>query len=478
MSQDIPSSELPIMEMLKKYLHDEKVSFHMPGHDGGLAFPKWFKDNFLKIDTTEFELTDDLNSPSEAFTLALKKASRAFNSAYTYFVTTGASTAIHACIYALSSPGDLIIADRNSHISFINACQMYKLKVIFAKTDNLEAQILLHPEACMVFVTRPDYYGYACNLTKIISASNSFGIPIVVDEAHGSHFAFAPDIMPRTALSLGADLVVNSAHKTLPALTQGAYLHLSKNFLLKYDFDVEYIRSALSCVSTTSPSFLISASLDYARAYMEYYGLKKSNTLYENILYFIQNLSPELQTCINSPSIDNDPFRLVITPYKAGLDIDKVISVLHESGIYEEFSSLTDIVFICKFTNTSEDFALLSQALKKALPSNCLAKNEKRVSLNKKIKRLTHMSEGIHFSFTDYSMKNSTGEDIKIIESIGRRASMACYLYPPGIPIILPGEVITSLVIETISSLLSIDFKLNGIIQDSKGEAYIKCIKL
>ncbi len=279
MNDSLDQSVSPFIDMLKACMSGEHVSFHMPGHNNSSGFSNWLKQNALNIDTTEFVLTDDINHPGEAILHAEKLAAAAFGAGQTFFVTTGASIAVHAAVISLASRGDLIIADRISHSSLIDSCRLYGISVVFGSKEDIPDLITSYPHAALVFVTRPDYYGNAPDIRDIITAAKAASIPVVIDESHGSHYCFAPGIMPRSALSCGADVVIHSAHKTLPVLTQGAFLHISGSYIDSSRFKADIFRNSLRAVSTTSPSFLIAATLDFARSMMALQGADRKSVV-------------------------------------------------------------------------------------------------------------------------------------------------------------------------------------------------------
>ncbi|MHB8964212.1 MAG: aminotransferase class I/II-fold pyridoxal phosphate-dependent enzyme [Saccharofermentanales bacterium] len=465
---DIPFDRTPIIKMLSECLGNEKVSYHMPGHNRGADFPEWLHRHALRIDTTEFSLTDDLNHPHRQISAALDLARQAFDSGRTYFVTTGATIAIHAAIYALTRPGDLIIAGRNAHRSLVGACRMYGLSVVFTSDAGLIDALDRYPQAVLVYMTRPDYFGTASDMAETAHAVHSCGKYLVVDEAHGTHFAFASDLMPQSALSAGGDVVIHSAHKTAPALTQGAYLHISHEALQTGRISDLSISEALSIATTSSPSFLIAASLDYARAYLEINGRYASMALHESIRQFYQSLHPEWLDCMpNSAeagiagngsgaggfhSVNSDPFRIVICPYEIGITPLEVSEELARAGIYPEFIDLTRVVLICKFSNTHDDFRHLSNALNglydriSACGSTYMASRAASagtvLDLQHRLDRRMASSamKVIHFSRSRPDFNGS--ETIPLASSAGRIVSDDCIPYPPGVPLVFAGEVL------------------------------------
>lgn len=501
---DISFDRTPIIKMLLECLGNEKVSYHMPGHNHGTEFPEWLHQHALMIDTTEFGLTDDLHHPGKPIGSALEMAQRAFGAGRTYFVTTGATIAIHSVIYALTRPGDLIIASRNSHKSLINACRMFGLSVVFTGNGDIPEALDRHPEAVLVFITRPDYYGTALDIKPVSQTVHSHGKVLVVDEAHGTHFSFAPGIMPQSALSGGGDIVIQGAHKTTPALTQGAFLHISRDALETGRVSSIAVGEALSAVTTSSPSFLIMATLDYSRAYLEFFGHAKSLELHTAIHYFYSILNPAWLVCMSNAkaintveirddhSIDTDPFRIVISPYKIGIAPAELSKELADNGIYAEFMDLTRVVLICKFGNTQEDFVLLAKVLNglydraASLADACIRTSDGSLTqeeeLQCKLDRIYNSSSAKVTDFRGIRMHRNDTELVFLALSARRISADDCIPYPPGIPLVFAGEMIDLESIEIIQACLHSGLAVNGvdlILSDAVGEAIpsIRCFR-
>jgi arginine/lysine/ornithine decarboxylase len=494
---DIPIGHTPIIEMLQQCLGHELVSYHMPGHNRGAGFPQWLHDNALRIDTTEFLLTDDLHLPTGAFAQALTLAAKAFGAGRTFFVTTGATIAIHSALYALTKPGDLIIAGRNAHRALINACRMFGLRVLFVGDQSIPEAILAHPEAVLVYLTRPDYYGSAVDMSPIVSAVRSGNIPLLVDEAHGTHFAFAPMHLPMDALSCGGDVVIHSAHKTAPALTQGAYLHVSRNAMMSGRVSAEKLAQALSVISTSSPSFLIAATLDYARAFLEQSGEGETRRIRTILYEFYENLSPAWRTGVpalpppdttshsGQPSIDHDLFRLVLHPLRLGIAPDALCTLLAEHGIHVEFFDLARVVLLCKFSNTREDFRLLSNALNRACEDSYAGQDStrqtrdahhaglhmtpdacaERIRLQNRLDRNRRMAAG----FIVDGRRCRSGDRSEEMESVplsdaeGRTLAVDVILYPPGIPLLFAGDRMDAECLELVQASLHYGLTVYGV---------------
>ncbi len=506
--QDIPFDKTPILRMLSDCLGTEKVSYHMPGHFSGLGFPEWLHRNALRIDTTEFALTDDLIHPQGRMAEALELARAAFVSGKTFFVTTGASIAVHAAVYTLAVPGSLILAGRNSHRSFAEACRMFGLTAVFAEEAQLPEMIGRHPEASMVFITRPDYEGHASDIRPVMEAAHRRGIPVAVDEAHGTHFAFAPDIMPLSALSAGGDIVIHSAHKTTPALTQGAFLHLSRGGLDSGRVSLPAAERALTALTTSSPSFLIAATLDYARAFLETAGLEESIRLYGRICRFYDSLENAWLGCLpnrvsgsGAPSGrqaagDSDPFRIVIRPYGIGITPGDLVTEFAKHGVFVEYADITSVVLICKFANSDKDFALLSDVMNRLCREAARERRhgsrggdaggygsagnggrtrvadglpEEIADLLRRIGRIQASTCGTAIDFGAVRRLGVKAEAVPLEASEGRILFTDCIPYPPGVPLLFAGHIMTFEDAKTLLSCVHSGLTVNGILLAGSG---------
>ncbi len=473
--QDIPVDHTPIIKMLSSSLQKEAVSFHMPGHTNGKAFSKWLHENALSIDTTELESTDNLQSPGAAVKEAYVLAAKAFGAKETFFITTGSTTAIYAAFLSVAAPGDEVIVFRNVHKSVLNACAMFDFIPVFTTEATIQTVIENHPGAVAVFVTRPDYYGRCMDINALSNLVHNANKILIVDEAHGTHFAFCPSALPVPAITNGADIVVQSAHKTVPALTQASFLHLSCEGVGLGRVDPVRVKEALSMISTSSPSFLIAATLDFARAFLEEYGDSKAKQLLLNLTYFYSLLDPKWFPCFEHPDEKNsrvtyDPFRMVITVRNMPFTAKDLYKEFFDLGIMVEFYDLFRLVLICKFENTREDFILLSRVMNHFLHESEAAVDE---SLESRIRQLALLDaqllnamncfpERVFLPHAAMSQKGRT-ESIPLREAAHRVLFSAIIPYPPGIPLVWPGEVISAEAVFLIEGLLGNGYSIYGI---------------
>ena len=325
-------------------------------------------------------------------------ASNAFGSAFTFFVTTGSTIAIHAAIFAFTNHNDKIIVFDNMHKSVMNACIMYGLKMVITNEKQFAKTLTQNPDVALVLATSPTYYGKTYNIADISAITHKVGKILIVDEAHGTHFNFCKELFPKSALSQGADIVIQSAHKTTPALTQGSFLHISITVIDKYSQSgdknevINFVQSALSMVTTSSPSFIIASTLDYARMYLVKYGNEKYKSLFENIKFFYSILPDNWKTCFSKDYVDFlflenydktdnlvdfDFSRIVLDLSNLKYKPSIISNLFSNNGIFIEFYDISNLVLICNIETTRDDFLYLADTIFSIENSSVYDENEK-----------------------------------------------------------------------------------------------------
>ena len=458
-------SKLPILNELIKYHKEENLILSMPGNKCGKGFlrddiGKIFKESLGSLDITEVEPLDNLHHPEGIIKEAQELLAKAYKVKKAYFLVNGSSSGNLASIFAAFNEGDEVLVERNCHKSIYNGLILRKLKPIYINTDfDFENEILLpctkenikeaykkskNPKG--IILTSPNYYGVSSDIKDILLEFKNTGLKIIIDSAHGAHYSFNKDL-PKGLWTI-ADYTVVSAHKTLPALTQGAYL------LVNAQSDIEFY---ISTFNTTSPSYLIMASLDYARYYLEKYGDKD----YKNLL----NLSNEFSKKINSLNkvkilnqkdlnnkyiIDNSRYILTLPKGHSG---GKLLEYLRSEKIQCEMNFSRGVVLLLSPFNTKEDFNKIYNAIKK-LNIESLSIEEKNIFIEEvsKIKILE-----------PFEVHNLDFESIEVKDSIGYISKDFIVPYPPGIPLLLPGEKITKEVAQIIDKYKSLNINVLGV---------------
>lgn len=421
----------PIMDFIGNYSEKGNSRFHMPGHKGKAHL------GFEEYDITEINGADNLYHADGIIAKSEAIASKLFGSDRSFYSTEGSSQCIKAMLKIVMDEykGDkkpYIIAARNVHKAFIYGVALLDMDVRFIYeegssfcSDVIDSKVLEDilskadylPAA--VYITSPDYLGKISDVKALAKACHKFNVPLIVDNAHGAYLHFLEDkIHP---MDLGADMCCDSAHKTLPVLTGGAYLHLADSYK---EVDDEAVKEAMSLFGSTSPSYLTLISLDKCNEYLaKDYQSELTDTLKR--IGAIKNKYKELL-------LDNTE-DLKITVKLDGRDKDKLENVLKECKIEPEYMDDDYIVFMITPDNTYTDFERLDEALGLIgkLDDNLL--NDSLAISKKDIQMAMTIREAIM----------SAHEIIDIKEAKGRICASPTVSCPPAIPIAISGQIIT-----------------------------------
>lgn len=431
----------PIYDMLRAAAN--RRSFHMPGHKGRAPFGPA---DIYALDTTETPLSDDLYAPERGIDAAQRLYAEAAGAARTLLLTNGSTSGIHVMVQVYAREGDTVLLPRNAHLSAVNGCIMGGVKVrwmpVSMTADGLcymrEADVLAamdaHPQAKAVFLARPDYYGCCTDLVRIAEAAHARGMRVVVDEAHGAHFPWFGEV--KSAGVCGADAWVQSVHKTLPGLTGSAVLHLADT--------ADHARALrlLRREQTSSPSFIQLMSIDDARAYMQEQGTAR--------LTAIADAADEVRRALpflgyadahamwRETGLQFDRTRLVIDAPQGGAAL---AAALQERGVDVEMHDLRRAVFILSAMDTPEDVLHLLSILKKIPPQRA------------DIPRLPMLTPIPERAMEVRQAAMAECESVPLAECVGRIAAAPAGLYPPGVPLICPGEAISREVIDRLTNV-------------------------
>lgn len=467
----------PIINSLKNLVDENIISFHVPGHKKGYIYEKLgYEDlfrNLYKLDTTEVPGTDNLHSPEECIMESLKIASETFKSDKTYYLINGSTCGIEAAIMAVTKPKEKIIMNKDCHQSAINACIVGDINPIYIKANinehsntlngvkfgDVKAVIDRNLDAKALFLTYPTYFGNACDLKSICEYAHSKDMIVVVDEAHGAHLGLS-DKLPDTALSQGADLVIQSTHKTLPSFTQSSMIHIKGNRI-----DENRLSNMLRITQSSSPSYLLMASLEIA---VDIY-LNKGKDLMEELLVNISEFKNDIYK-LKYISIDesDDKTKIFLNTKKLGITGYDLEQILREKyKIQVELANYYGVLLISTIGNTKEDFSKLKEAL---------------YEIDKKCKNEFTLRD-IHYPLdmpkkilTPREAFYTDKKNVKINDSIGKISGEYIIPYPPGISLVSPGEEITEEVIEYIIECREKGMNVSGV-KDSNLE-YIQIIDI
>lgn len=462
----------------------------MPGHRSGQSWPEPVRSLLASLDTTELAATDDLHQPAGPALEAMQKAATFFGAGRTWFLTNGATGGILTLLAGLVGRGQKVILPRSCHLSVSHAIMLLDIQPVWLEfppqaipgplgflpevtASQIQAAVNQHPDSRAVFLTCPDYYGRCADLSAISAVVHQAGLLLLVDEAHGAHFAAAPDLMPSTALASGADACVQSAHKTMPALTQGGYLHLSPGLPGKDPQAIHRIAAALRIFQTSSPSFAIGASLDYARAYLAQNGRRQIEATLALIRDLATDLGPDhlVSPASAKPGqgCNRDPLRIIIQ--RRGLPIvpaQVLARHLHDQGIDIELSDLTRLVLIPALDQPQQDFQRLRQALQLFQPAQAgqaLAPDSLPDLERTWLDLLLQPPEAV-LSPGEVLLGQPKTVEVPLETARGGVLAQVIAPYPPGIPLLLPGERLDRPRLDLLLALRNNGINLSGVDHD------------
>ncbi|EEH97626.1 MAG: aminotransferase class I/II-fold pyridoxal phosphate-dependent enzyme [Clostridium sp.] len=467
-------NETPLFDALKEYVDRDTLPFHVPGHKKGVGIDKEFKnfigENPFKIDVTVFKLVDSLHHPTGPIKKAQELVADAYESHASFFSIHGTSGAIQAMILAVVNDGDKIIVPRNVHKSVTSGIILSGAVPVFMEPEidkklgiahgvtpeTVEKTLKENPDAKAVLIINPTYYGVATDIKKIADIVHSYDIPLIVDEAHGPHLAFS-EKLPMSALKAGADICAQSTHKIIGSLTQGSLLHVKSKYV-----DPKRVQQILNLMQTTSPSYIIMASLDCARRQIALEGKDLLQKTIELCKYTRDEINkiPGFycfgEEVLGKPgSYSFDPTKLTISSRELGItgfELDMILADKYH--IQMELSDFYNVLAVGSFGDTKEGMDRLLSALKEI--SNDYYGKKEPVQDFLDIPAIPTKILNPREAF--YSDKIS----IPLNESIGKISGEFLLAYPPGIPVLCPGEEITQEVVDYVHDLKRANLYVQG----------------
>lgn len=442
-----------ILEGLKRISDENLISFHMPGHKNGRLLSSYFS-GYLKYDITEIPGADNLHNPVGMIKETEEMISEYYDSDKSYIIVNGSTAGIYSAVMAIANPSDKLIISRECHRSVYSALILggIEAEYIYPEIDSksgaikainvevVKEKFIKCPEAKGMVLTSPTYLGVVSPIKEISEYLHSIGKVLIVDEAHGAHLK-SSKLLPDDSISQGADVSIQSFHKTLPALTQASVLHLNSKRVNR-----KKMESLLRIHQTSSPSYLIMASIDAAMNLMADNG----ETMSENLLNIINEFNENLENhkYLKRMTIKNsilDPMRIVlIDKGNKRVGFHQLEMILRSDyRIQVEYAYDRGIVLIPSIANTREDFLVLSRALDSISFDNLIIAS--RCDTMEYVRPVKRMS--IRDAFY------SESEDVNIRDSSKRTASEFIIPYPPGVPLLIPGEEIDNSMIHLVLQL-------------------------
>ena len=467
--------EQSLYQKLYHYHEEDIYPFHMPGHKRNPVFKAGFFP--VEEDITEITGFDDLHHAEDLIKSAEEYAAALFGSREVFFSINGSTAAILAAVSAAVKKGGKIVAARNCHKSFYHALYLREIDPVCVFPEVLdesgicgsicpaavEKALEENPDAEAVFLTSPTYDGVVSDIRSIAETAHRHSVPLIVDEAHGAHFIFS-DYFPESSIQCGADLVIHSIHKTLPSLTQTALLHLCSERVSR-----SRIARYMSIYQTSSPSYPLMAGMDYCFHFLaeekeKWFGMytARLNSL-RNSLKSNQHVRLLFPDGAGRSVYDYDRSKILLSA--EGMNGKELLRIFHEDYRLEmEMAASTYVVALTSVCDTEEGFGRLDAAVRD------MDSREFSSSFASSPDFILHPKKRMGLS----EAMDADAETVLLEESVGRISAEFMYLYPPGIPLIVPGEQISLQFVQNMRRYIQEGMDIAGL-KDMSGR-HIDCI--
>lgn len=496
----------PISKAMEAYAGDGALAFHTPGHKQGLGAHPLLKrlitEAGLRQEVSLMEELDDLHEPAGCIKEAQELAAELWGARESLFVINGTTGAIQAMLVGTLSPGDKVLVPRNAHRSIMGGIILAGAVPIYIQPEidtrlgiamglsvaTVKQAIKEHPEAKALVAVYPTYYGFCCNLQRIGELLHEANMLLLVDEAHGAHLRFGKDL-PKQAIELGADVAAQSTHKLLGSMTQTSMLHIGSNRV-----EAERIRQAASLLQSTSPNQLLLASLDIARLQMAQEGAQRVNRAVELAQWLRKKINeiPGLycpgkeiwagqeagQLMAGSEDLSDVGAVALdwakVTVNLAGLDIsgqEAELLLRHQWKVQCELSDPENLLFIISMADTQREADRLLQVLQELAAKHLATKTANKDDFGiaeeqgcKQADNLCHMAE-MPVAVQRMNPREAFFAPIRTValeKAIGCICGETIAFYPPGIPVLCPGEEITEALVEYIRFYQAKGMRLSG----------------
>lgn len=448
----------------------------MPGHKRQMGV----FENPWRFDITEIDGFDDLHHPEPGgvLTKAQERAAALYGSEETHFLVNGSTAGIQSAVCGCTTRGGKLLMARNCHRSAYHVAELRNLEQVYLYPRSVESlginggilpedvdKILKKDKDIQaVLITSPTYDGVCSDVRTIADICHTHGVPLLVDQAHGAHFPFS-DYFPADAVGEGADVVIHSLHKTLPSFTQTALLHLNGELA-----DREKIRYYLSVFQSSSPSYLLMASMDFCVDFVKREGEEQFAAYVEGLEKFredcreLKNLFLAGEELSGSRGItDFDRSKLLISLMKTGLTGNQLSEALRERyHLQMEMTAPTYLVGISSVADTKEGLTRLSRALRELDGDPMLAMRKGHSRISGGLMSLQRNRQVLRAGEAQEREK----AEVCLRDAAGRTAGSYVYLYPPGIPLLVPGEEIHEKAVRQIETYQELGFEVHGLTAD------------
>ncbi|MBL0350578.1 MAG: aminotransferase class I/II-fold pyridoxal phosphate-dependent enzyme [Elusimicrobia bacterium] len=466
-------NKAPLFDTLLGHAKNRVVSFHTPGHKNGRGIDARLRDftgrNLYYMDVTVFPEVDSLHDPVGPIKKAQQLMAMAYGVEHSFFLVNGSSVGNMIMLMSACGPGDSVIISRNAHKStmagvilsgvwpiWIQPKVDQNLDILFdSSPEQIEEALRLYPEAKAVVVTSPTYNGVTADLVKIAEICHSRGKILLVDEAHGPHLKFHEDL-PISAVEAGADMCVQSTHKILSALSQGSVVHVQSDLV-----DITRVRRVVSLLQTTSPNYVILASLDLARRQAVMEGEKRLEKVIRAAeagrkrLNTLKNIFCITRKDIQARGYDMDPTKLTVNVTRTGLSGHEIEDILaREYKVQVDAADLFNLIAIMGIGSEKSDVDRLVDALADI-------DRKYRGEAQNWVLPIPELTTEMVMNPRDVFLHHKA-KRVPLSRSIGQISAQTLTPYPPGIPVLIPGERITPEIVNYLTDLAEKDIRVVG----------------
>lgn len=479
-----------IYDKLKDYSDSDYYGFHMPGHKRNLDMLKSTVP--YKIDITEIEGFDDLHHAEGILKEAQIRAARIYHADETHFLINGSTVGILSAIAGVTKKGDTILVARNCHKSVYHAIYMNELNPVYlypefnhcahlnteVSADDVREALNKYPSIRAVVIVSPTYDGVVSDVEAIAEAVHEKGIPLIVDEAHGAHFGFHP-YFPQNANTRGADIVIHSLHKTLPALTQTALLHINGSLASR-----KGVRDYLRMLQSSSPSYVLMSSIDSCIDMLE----NRRKELFDPYVKMLEKMRGRLRQLKRLELVETENFdrsKIVISVRHADMSSKRLYRMLlDEYHLQMEMVAGTYILAMTSIGDTEDGVERLASALEeidaqadeRMRSGRCLEEVPALIGASLPRLEVVYNSSVMENMLDEAAISAALGSEVRRLpwkESVGHISTEYAYLYPPGSPLIVPGERVSQEAADMLQWYHNLRFAIEGLKEDQYIEVWM-----
>lgn len=464
-------SKMPLLAAMLQYKFEDVYPLHTPGHKGGRGMQRLLRQELgagVQMDVSLMSELDDIHEPVSYIKEAQQLAASTYGSDACFWAVNGTTQAIHAMLMTALRPGEKILLPRNAHRSVAGGLILGDIDAVYIQPEyNSEFGIHTQVTAAAieqaldkdhdikaVLVTSPNYYGIAAPLKEIAAICHQRGVLLLVDEAHGPHLGFSEQLPP-SALQCGADACAQSTHKLLGAMTQCSMLHVQGKRL-----DLQRAADVMSLLTTTSPNYLLMASLDAARCQVQQYGKNMTEAALQAAekLRVLCSKQPGLKVLEQADCGDFALDRTKVTVNVSGWGYTgvEVGDLLRQAGIAVELVDTHNVLFLVTYADITEDYAAALERIEAVFDAMRENQRPVRQQPSMQVPPTAQSGMGLRQVFNCEKM------DVQLAAAAGFICGEQVSFYPPGIPVLLPGEIITQEIIDYCQHMKSLGLPVSG----------------